>query len=135
MIYLTTADILTVIHQDELNELTTGTGVDLDLIEANAMGEMSGYLNIRYDIVKCFDADNKIPIVTKTLVDIVLYDAHAAITPDNIPTLRETRYKNAIGWLEKTADGFIAPMLPIKDTEPSSPLRYGNSLPKEDKYY
>jgi hypothetical protein len=135
MIYLTTADILTVIHQEELDELTVGTGVDLDLIEANAMGEMSGYLNIRYDIDKCFDALNKIPIITKILVDLVLYDAHAAIMPDNIPTLRETRQKNALGWLEKTADGFIAPMLPIKDTEPSTPLRYGNSTTKEDRYY
>jgi phage gp36-like protein len=135
MIYLTTADILTVIHQEELDELTIDTGVDLDLIEANAMGEMGGYLNIRYDLDKCFDANPKIPIITKTLVDIVLYDAHAAVMPDNIPTLRETRYKNAIGWLEKTADGFIAPMLPAKDTDPTTPLRYGNSATKENRYY
>ncbi|GEM_PF-4315157 len=135
MIYLTTADILTVIRQEELDELTVGTGVDLDLIEANVMGEMAGYLNIRYDLEKCFDPLAKIPIITKTMVDLLLYDAHASIMPDNIPTLRETRQKNALGWLEKTADGFIAPMLPAKTTDPTTPLRYGSTSEKEERYF
>lgn len=135
MEYITTEDLLTVIFQEQLDELLNGGDVDLDLIEENSIGEMAGYLNIRYDVTKCFDPMAKIGIIKMRLVDIVLYHAHAAIMPDNIPTLRGERYKAAIQWLDKVAGGFIAPLLPIKEVDPITPLRYGNSTVKSEKHF
>ena len=135
MIYLTTADLLTKITAEILEDVTGGDETVLDAAELSSIGEMTGYLDIRYDASLCFDANNKIPIVVQMLVDILLYHAHTRVMPDNIPSLREKRYNNAIQWCEKVADGFIAPLLPIKENQPSTPLRYGNSAPKNNQYF
>ncbi len=76
-----------------------------------------------------------ISTVLEKLADITLYNLHTRVMPDNIPKLRQTRYENAITWLEKVADGFIAPILPIKTAEPTTPLRYGNSQTTQNPYY
>jgi phage gp36-like protein len=136
MIFLEETDFDTVIDSDRLLEVTEGNDTILDTLELMAMGEMTGYLNVRFDPTKCFDtAPARIPIIVQTMVDIVLYHAHARIMPDNIPTLRVDRYKNAITWCEKVADGFINPVLPIKEDDPTSPLRFGNSADKQNQYY
>lgn len=135
MQYLAIEDLIAIITQTTLDELTEQDAQVMDTAELMAMGEMEGYLSVRYDADACFDPLNKIPIITMNLADIALYHAHARIMPDNVPSLREERYKMAINWLEKIADGFINPALPIKDTEPTTPLRYGNSADKQDQYF
>lgn len=161
MIYLTLEQVLAKISKSQLEELTEGEVVDgdfengtnsitLDEAELAAIGEMTGYLDIRYDARKCFDLSlsvpnttvpplhdgfNGIPTVIQMLVDMMLYHAHARIMPDNIPTLREKRYNYALSWCEKLADGFIAPQLPIKEAEPKTSLRFGNSSEKRNPYY
>lgn len=161
MIYLTLPQILAKIQTYQLEELTEGQVVDgafvddnsiiLDEAELSAIGEMTGYLDIRYDAKKCFDMTyavpdvteipplhqgyNGVPTVLQMLVDMALYHAHARIMPDNIPTLREKRYNYALSWCEKIADGFIAPQLPIKTTEPTTSLRFGSSSEKRNSYY
>lgn len=135
MIYLTMADLYTVITAEILEDVTGGDDTILDSAELSSIGEMTGYLNIRYDATACFNVNEKIPIIVQMLVDILLYHAHARIMPDNIPTLREKRYNNAIQWCEKVADGFIAPELPIKEDQPTTPLRYGNSATKTNPYF
>ncbi len=135
MTYLTLDDLYTVITEEILQDVIEADETILDKAELASIGEMTGYLNVRYDATKCFDANAKIPIVTQMLADICLYHAHARVMPDNIPTLRENRYNNAITWCEKVADGFIAPELPIKENQPTGPLRYGNSNPKTNQYF
>lgn len=163
MIYLTLTQILAKISESQLEELTEGEVVSgafanvnsttLDEAELAAIGEMTGYLDIRYDAKKCFDMTyavpdvavppllplhqgyNGVPTVIQMLVDIMLYHAHARIMPDNIPTLREKRYNYALSWCEKLADGFIAPQLPTKELAPTTSLRYGNSSEKRNSYY
>lgn len=136
MIFLEETDFNTVIDPDRLLEVTENDGTMLDALELMAMGEMTGYLNVRFDPTKCFEVTpERIPIIVQMMVDIVLYHAHSRIMPDNIPTLRVDRYKNAIVWCEKVADGFINPVLPIKTDTPTSPLRFGNSADKQNQYY
>lgn len=130
MDYLSIEDFYTVITAQKLNEIIEGDETILDTFELAGMEEMTGYLAVRFDSVKCFDAEAKIPIIVQKLVDIVLYNAHARIMPDNIPKLRVDRYDNAIEWLNKVSEGYINPNLPIKEIEKSTPLRYGNSNPK-----
>lgn len=107
----------------------------LEVCEEMAIGEMKGYLAVRYDADACIDPLEKIAIVTMHLVSITLYHAHAMIMPDNVPTIRETKYNEAVNWLEKIADGFINPELPVKEEEPTTPLRYGNSADKQNQYF
>lgn len=136
MIFLINTDFDAVIDADRLQEVTEGNDSILDTLELMAIGEMTGYLNVRYDPTKCFLTDpSRIPIIVQMMVDIVLYHAHARIMPDNIPTLRSDRYKNAIIWCEKVADGFIAPELPVKEEAPTTPLRYGSSADKQNQYF
>ena len=137
---LTQADLDAVITEETLLEVTEGNDEIMDTAELTALGEMTGYLSIRYDATKCFDisllADNNgIKTVIQKLADIALYHAHSRIMPDNIPTLRKDRYENAINWLEKVASGYIAPALPIKEADPTTPLRYGNSSTSQNPYF
>lgn len=143
MIFLENKDFYKVIQKDELIDVVgkhdlpidDGSAI-LEALELDAMGEMSGYLAVRYDDKKCFDANEpKIPIIVQKLVDIVLYNAYSSVSPNNIPTLRNTRYTNAINWLEKIASGYINPDLPIKPDSPTTALRYGSSQPKMDNFY
>lgn len=136
MIFLQETDFNVVIEPDRLLEVTDNDNTLLDSLELMAMGEMTGYLNVRYDPAKCFaTTPDRIPIIVQMMVDIVLYHAHSRIMPDNVPTLRENRYKNAIVWCEKVADGFINPDLPVKEEAPTTPLRYGNSADKQNQYF
>jgi len=136
MTYLEEEDFYSVIAEEHLAEVVDDDLSRLDALEQTAMGEMTGYLNVRYDPTKCFRTDpDRIPIIVQMMVDIVLYHAHSRIMPDNVPTLRKDRYQNAISWCEKVADGFIAPDLPVKDEAPETPLRFGSSSPKTEQYY
>lgn len=134
MVFINNNDLLAVIDQITLNTVTGGNQALIDLAETQSIEEMNAYLNVRYDILKVFDVNNRNASIVMYLVDIALYHLHARISPDNIPTLREERYKNAKDWLEKVADGFIKPLLPVKDVENSTPLRYGSG-DKQESYF
>lgn len=150
MTILEIEDVLALIEQDVLDDITGGDNTLLDKAELSALGEVTGYLNVRYDPAKCMDRTllvpdtavppahngyNGISTVLEKLADVMLYNLHTRVMPDNIPTLRQTRYENAITWFEKVADGFIAPSLPIKTEDPTTPLRYGNSSTPQNPYY
>lgn len=151
MTILIDADLHALIEEDVLNDIIENDQTKLDTAELSALGEVTGYLNIRYDASKCLDrvlinpdtttvpplhtGYSGISTVLEKLVDITLYNIHTRVMPDNIPKLRQTRYDNAIAWLEKVAEGFIAPLLPIKTEEPTTPLRYGNSSTTENRYF
>lgn len=131
MIYLQLADLTRYIEQNKLNQIISNDATLLDGFERRGIDEMVGYLSIRYDAVKCFDPDERIPLLVDILCDIVIYHAHARIMPDMIPALRVTRYKEQVNYLEKIADGFTAPTLPVREDEPIGPLRWGNSFDKQ----
>jgi len=137
---LTMDDLLSVIEENILEDVTGGDETVLDAAEIAAIGEMTGYLDIRNDASKCFDRDlsgdyNGINTVIQKLVDITLFNAHAKVMPHNVPELREKRYNNAINWLEKVSSGFISPKLPVKDEDPTTPLRFGNSSTPQNPYF
>jgi phage gp36-like protein len=135
MNYITLNDLYRYIEENKLNQILGNDLILLDGFERRSIDEMTGYLNVRYDSVKCFDNTAKINQIVDILCDLVLYHAHARIMPDMIPELRKERYKEAIGWLEKIADGFISPILPIKQVDPTGPLRWGSSQDKSEMFY
>ncbi|HRO75781.1 MAG TPA: DUF1320 family protein [Crocinitomicaceae bacterium] len=149
MDFLNIQDFFKVIRPEELEDVvgeytepTDEGAVILDSLELDAISEMVGYLSVRYDATKCFattdeeaNAIPRIPIIIQKCVDIVLYNAYSAVHPNNIPELRKIRYENAVNWLEKTAIGFIAPDLPVKDEQPTTPLRYNSSQKKQNNFF
>lgn len=138
MIYLTEDNILAFIQVEHLSTLTAQNPTAADDIEQAEMERMAGYLNVRYDYSKCFQQlpiGAKYAIIQSTLLDLVLYEMHKKISPKNIPDLRVQARKDAITWLEQTASGYIAPILPIKADEPTGPLRYGNSSEKTVQFF
>lgn len=134
MIFLKKSDFTKLISNQTLSVITNNNDVELDDAEGWAIDEMSAYLSNRYDTSKIFDPNNRNGLIVLYLSDIVLYHLHSSSSPDNIPELREKRYKNAVDWLEKTADGFTNPNLPALNIE-KTPLRFGNSLAKQNHYY
>ncbi len=136
--FIDETDVLKRIDQDTLSDVIENDAENLDSAIEEAIDEMFGYVNARYDATALFALTGaaRPKAVVMKCVDIALYHAHARISPDNIPELRDTRYTQAIVWCEKLADGFINPELPIKDdTTTATPLRYGNSIEKDDLYY
>lgn len=137
---LTLDDFKQAILDEHLDEVIEGDTTLLDTAELIAVGEVTGYLEVRYDSTECFNRSitndyNGIHTVIQKLVDITLYHLHSRVMPNNVPELRETRYNQAINWLEKVASGYIAPKLPAKPQDPKTPLRYGNSSPTENRYF
>ncbi len=136
MIFLVKTDLLPLIDLMTLDAIIDNNDTFLTGAESRAIQEMTSYLNVRYDVVKIFNNTlGKNELIVMYLSDILLYHLHSRIAPDNIPELRENRYKEAQGWLEKVADGFIAPILPIKAASTKLPLRHGSSSPKQKHYY
>ena len=123
--------------EDVCGDLTALGLARLTTLENVAISEMTGYLDVRYDAVKCLDAaeNDNIGILKQKLVDMILFHAFSSISPNNIPELRAERKDNAINYLEKVADGFIKPKFPVKEEDPTTPLRFGSSLPKNENYF
>ena len=134
MDFLNKQDFLSLIDQNTLNLLTENN--EALLSETEAIEEITGYLNTRFDTTSIFDKNKeRNGLIVMYLCDIVLCHLHARISPDNIPELRQKRYENAKEWLQNAADGFIAPSLPAKKKNNKMPIRYGNSLKKQKHYY
>lgn len=123
--------------EDVVGDLATDGLALLDELEEDAISEMTGYLDVRYDPALCFDpAENDhINLLKTKLIDIILNTAYSKISPNNIPDLRSKRYDSAINYLEKVADGFITPLFPTKEDDPNTPLRYGSAIDKQDNFY
>lgn len=116
------AAILSVVTNDDTDSL--------HLAEQFAQEEMESYLRTRYDVGVIFDLNQQISdrkkIIVMYLIDITLYHLHTNLTPDNIPDIRETRYKRAKDWLQKVADGKLSPDLPKIDN-PEDPFANGGN--------
>ena len=135
MIFLTKDDFLAIIELETLDSVIDDDDTKLDAIEPVAIMEMATYLNARFDTDAIFTAEERNALIVMYCCDISLYHIHSRISPDNIPTLRDERYKAAIDWLEKAADGFTAPLLPTKQEPSTMPIRFGSSAPKSDQFY
>lgn len=134
MQYISKNDLYRVISQQELDDLTEGSDILITETEGTAIEEAIGYLNTRFDTEKIFTS-TKNSLLVMYLCDVTLYHLFSRVAPDHIPELRDTRYKSAINWFEKIADGFISPNLPTKSKSEKMPIRFGGSQTKQNHYY
>jgi phage gp36-like protein len=109
MAYSTQADCLDQISETELVQLTDDAGlgvIDADVVTraiADADEEIDGYLGSRMEVPL-----SPVPgIIRKCSVDIAIYNLYAR-RQDTAPEIRKDRYKNAVGFLAKVAEGKIS---------------------------
>ena len=106
--------------------------------ELAAQAEMETYLVSRYDIQKIFDVnqpDNqRNALIVMYLVDMALYHLHANIQPNDVPEVRENRYKQAISWLRDVASGKLSPILPEIEVTPDEDFTGNINLGSHEKY-
>jgi hypothetical protein len=70
--------------------------------------------------------DDRSVNLVSNLVDIVIYNLFARISPNNIPLMRTERYKDAVKWLRSCGDGSITAGIPRLNPFKGMRIRYGN---------
>ena len=115
MVFLTEQDFKDQILDTILDNVIGNNEALLDSAEMKAIAQMTAALNLRYDVPAIFSAtgSSRNASVVMYLVDIVLYHLHSRINPGQVPQLRETRYGDAIKWMEMVAKGQFLPDLPV----------------------
>lgn len=128
MIFLTDNDFDVQIRAWVIGKLKAGNTSVANTAELMAIEEIQGYLSAKYDVAAVFAATGtaRNPLIVMRTIDVMLYHMHSAIAPDNVPELRDKRYREGIDWLEKIAMEKIQVNLPLLDEEnPSSTMRFG----------
>lgn len=85
--------------------------------EQQAIAEIAGYLNPKYDCDKIFNPENNTgdgttvrqPLIVMYICDIALYHMSASLPGKMGIEIRKERYDRAIKWLEGVASGKIVP--------------------------
>jgi hypothetical protein len=78
--------------------------------------------------------DNRCQELVEKMVDITLYKLHARISPQNIPALRNDKYKEAKDWLTDAKNGEITPNLPVIQPVQGCRIRYGGNVKNINSY-
>lgn len=136
--FLELTDYPTVIHNEILTALTRGDNTLVDLASNNAVEEMKGYLNARYDIVTIFaqTGSSRNSIVLKYALDIAVYNLYMQHNPQKLTEVRQLAYERAFKWLSEIQKGNINPPdLPVLSPQDvHGQLLYGGN-PKRNNHF
>jgi hypothetical protein len=88
------------------------------------------------DNTKWTKGDNRSLTLVKAVIDLALYVLHGVINPNQVPQLRDVRYKEAEQWLDDCATGNIVPDLPTftEDPQKGISMRFGSNPPTTHSY-
>ena len=106
--------------------------------EKYAIEEISSYLRSKYNVQAAFTAtgENRNSQLVMITADVALYHLVAWLPKKTGFEIRETRYNNAVNWLEKAQKGLVtADLPPLTDEQGNdigNPIKYG-SMPS-NKY-
>lgn len=139
MAFLTTTDYKDQIQDDILAQVIEEQNDYLAAAERKAQAEMTGYLNVRYEVAAIFaqSGEGRNAEIVMYMVDLVLYHLHSRISPGQVPELRRERYNEAKRWLEWVSQGKLEPMLPKptgSDSGAKEHVKYG-SVNRRDPYF
>jgi phage gp36-like protein len=137
MSYCTISDIYKVLPQDTVMRLTddesTGAVDEAKVTEAIESGaeEIDSYLGSRYDL----PLSSTPPVLGRLNADIAAYNLYARVKED-IPATRQTRYDNAIKFLQKVADGKLTlGIQPPPDPPESGDYEKGSQVEARTKVF
>ncbi len=144
MIYVTKADILTRIKQNDLTVIMDNNADSfLDSPELDAINEVSSYLSVQYDTGVIFEPDqdeeDKNDTIKRIIIDVMIYNLHCLVNPRNIPEFRIQRRDDAIKWLKLVANprsNVNADFLPKRDygEKRGTDISWGSKPKRDNKY-
>jgi|WetSurMetagenome_2_1015567.scaffolds.fasta_scaffold167723_2 phage gp36-like protein len=102
------------IHREILDELVREDEAIIEICEDEAIAQMKGYLQDRYDMEAMFPAapqqdaaDTRNPLVLMMAKDIAIYHIFTIHNPQKMSQIRKDRYDRAIEWLKQVNKGDI----------------------------
>jgi len=100
------------LNQDQIvNEDDLVTYPALEQAEQTAIEHVRSVLGHRYDLVTAFAAVPVNPMLTRIIIDLLLFELYTQVMPTNIPQSRGVRYDNARADLAKWANGtYLCPL-------------------------
>jgi phage gp36-like protein len=135
--YLSEDDFKLLIKEDRHEAVIENDPSILHKAILAAQSECESYLRSRFDMntEMARIGDNRNPALVMYMTDMAIYHMVTRINPRNVPEHRQSRYDNAIDWLEASAKGSISPDLPpLSVDEPNGFRKYGSN-PKQGHYY
>lgn len=141
MAFISKADIIKVINEDELNEITRNDDAVIEHAISTAIQEMKSHLYNWYDTDTIFDkaGDERDKLLVRFAVDIAIYELVGLGQAGQDFEDREKRYKRAISWIKAASKPVdhrdrIHPDLPKRDSTITSMID-SRSRPKRGNYY
>lgn len=109
MAFLDKGQFNTIISITVIDKLTGGDDGILNILIDTAIDEMKSYLKSRYEVSSIFEGGLATPLISMYCKDITLYHLFSRSNQSQLPVIRETRYKQAIAWLNDVQDQKINP--------------------------
>ncbi len=125
-------DYKVVVGDTALKIIAQANPDNLNVAEAEAIEEISGYLRPKYDCAKIFAAEgaDRNRQVLMYACDIALYHLASSLPNRMGMDIRKERYDRAIEWLKGVQSGTVIPDLPLaldEDGQSAAPsIRYGS---------
>lgn len=141
MAFVTDNDYKAQIKDATLTMIIDGDSTLRNDVELKTLEEMRGYLAVRYDAVRIFNAvgTDRNAVIVMYFIDMVLYHLHSRINPGQVPAVRMDRYDQAIKWLKMVSEGGLAPNLPVVATDSdgintNAVVEWGSGTPRNPYY-
>jgi phage gp36-like protein len=133
MAFLDKGQFNTIISITVIDKLTGGDDGIINTLIDTAVDEMKSYLRTRYDVTAIFDAGALTPLIAMYCKDITLYHLFSRSNQSQLPAIRDTRYKQALTWLNDVQDQKINPInLPVLTTGESELVKAGGNTKRNN---
>jgi phage gp36-like protein len=134
--FITKADLLTYIIEEELNEISRNDNGLIDACIISAIGEARGYLYDSFDVNTIFSqtGSNRHAMLIRCISDIALYDLVSRCQIGQLIDDRKSRYDRSVGWLKAVAKTDIYADLPRRPATSQTHIKFGSNT-KRNNYF
>lgn len=131
--FLIKDDFKTITTTAIIDKLTGGDDSIIETLVETAVDEMKGYLTSRYNLIAIFDSGESCPVLNMYCKDIALYHLFSRSNQNQIPLIRETRYKAALKWLDDVQNQKInPPELPLLNDAEKALVKAGGNTKRNN---
>lgn len=135
--FIEKSDVLNVILEDELEEITRGDDTLVLQAITAAVGSMRVYLYDSYDTEAIFSATgaNRYGLLVQYCADIAVYFLVSRLQAGQDIEDRRARYDRAIAWLKAAQKSEFYADLPRRDNTRQKHIGFGYSAERRGNYY
>ncbi len=138
MSFIVSTDYPATIHAEILTAITRNNSTVITDCENNAIDQVKGYLNARYDVDSIFSQTgvNRSKTILQYVLDIAIYRMHIAHNPQKITEARIALYEQALADLGKIQAGKINPPgLPVLTPQnDKGQLQFGSNTKRNNHF-